>query len=223
MTCRATAPKSTVPNSTRSPRAALLALEKRLFERYERAERLDAIHRRPPGLPIGSSLRFWLTRHTYEMARKETRLIDLERRAAVAMVGCGIFPATLIFLAENCTIPRIVGIDRDPEVIGLAEELISHTGHRISLVCGPGSHFDFGGFDLIYIANGTNEKSAVLARAAATCPDEAEFVVRIPFGPGRLFYQDLDGELPPGLSLRRRGSPDLIFLNRILNLQMTPR
>ncbi len=195
-------------------RSLLLALEKKLFHGFEAAERLHVMNGCSRDRPIGEQLRYRLTRHNYEMARTEARLIDLDEPRTVTMVGCGVFPSTLIFLAENTAIPSLVGIDQDIEVVEHARSLIARTGHRISFECCPGDQFDFSRSDLIYIANGTNGKSRVLAHAAAVCPGGAQIVVRIPFGPGRLFYEALDPDLPPALTRSRLGKPDYVFLNR---------
>src|SRR6476660_4461946 len=117
-------------------RSLCLLLEKRIFQSAEAAERLYLMSSESSGgMTVGKHLRFRLTRHNYEMVRKEVRLLDLDQYQTAVMVGCGIFPATLIFLAENSTIPNLLGIDQDQSVVDLAGTLISHTGHRISFAC----------------------------------------------------------------------------------------
>ena len=70
------------------------------------------------------------------------------------MVGCGAFPATLLWLRDNFPTPRYVGLDIDPACVKLATELAAALGvDKVHFELADGRNYDFGGADFVYVAN----------------------------------------------------------------------
>jgi hypothetical protein len=116
----------------------------------------------------------------------------------LVVAGAGAFPQTLLYLHENTPIHRLVGIDRDPERAYLAKRLIRQCGveQRIQLVVNDAAFFKYGSADVVIIASLVIGKHEVLGQVAATARPGTLVFLRVPFGWGHLFYEEMHVDGP---------------------------
>jgi hypothetical protein len=142
-------------------------------------------------------------------------LASLSNCTRFVMVGCGAFPATLIYAHLHCPKARIVGLDLDPGIFRVAQQVLhASRASRVDLRCHDASDFDYANSDVVYLANQVRGKRAVLSRVAETAGPEARVVVREPVGAGKLLAECVSDDPPPPFVMVRQGRASPQFLSR---------
>lgn len=116
--------------------------------------------------------------------------VDFRACRELVMVGSGPLPVTLLHVADRTDVPRIVGLDVDEDAVQVAGRICERLGStRIEVRVCDGRAHDYGGADVVYVANLITPKRAVLARIAETARPGTPVVVREPIGAGVLFAE----------------------------------
>jgi hypothetical protein len=137
-------------------------------------------------------------RASYERVRDLARLVDFDVCSEVVMVGCGAFPATLFWLQRHYPRANHVGLDVDAGCVEAAEALVGALGlGNVRFQLADGSLHDFGGADLVYVANHVAPKAKVVAQIVRSNP-ACQIVVREPTRRGALLSEAARESLPPG-------------------------
>ncbi|MGH7518325.1 MAG: hypothetical protein ACREOC_12785 [Gemmatimonadales bacterium] len=127
---------------------------------------------------------------SYARVRDLFEHIDFSACRAFVMVGCGPLPVTLLHVAERTQVPRLIGLEVEPEAACSARDLCRGLGlDRVAIRECDGCEFDYGSADVAYVANLVRPKRAVLCRVADTIRPGARVVVREPSPPGELFAE----------------------------------
>jgi hypothetical protein len=126
---------------------------------------------------------------------------------SVAMVGSGSLPATLLWLRDNFSMLRYVGLDIDPGCVKTATELVSAIGiDKVHFELIDGRQYDFSGFDFVYVANHVVPKRAVLEQIARST-SVRQVVVREPTPVGELLAEAVRSNLPPAFVADAAAAP----------------
>ncbi len=162
-------------------------------------------------------------RDAYERVSDLQSLIDFCTCRSVVMVGCGAFPATLFWLLDHHPGASYVGLDIDPRCIEKATEVIKAMGvDKIHFGTIDGSHYDFDGVDLVYVANQVIPKKAVLDQASRS-DSVTHVVVREPTSRGELLAEAVRHDVPSGFVVENKGSESSTFLSYDLLLSRPRR
>jgi hypothetical protein len=135
----------------------------------------------------------------------ELQLVGDAALQLVIVVGCGPYPETLLAISESAlTIHRVVGLDRSPQAVRIAGEVIKRCRAakqhlpRVRAECAPAAEASYQAADVVLLANGVEGKRAVLHRIAATAPPGVRVLARNPVLLGRLLYEDVfEGGVQP--------------------------
>lgn len=153
-----------------------------------------------------------------EAYRRVADALDLASFAACrrfVMVGCGPLPAAALFIHDHTATPEIVALDTHPPAIEMAARLVAaFAPHRVRIVEGDGSLFDYADADIVYVANQVSPKKGVLQRIADTTGTRTQVLLRDPFGFGRLFAEAGVSNLDPRFVVARVGEGNRRFLSR---------
>lgn len=144
----------------------------------------------------------------------------------IVMVGCGPFPATLLWMAHRFPGAQCRGLDSHPESLEMARKVaacLPQADLHFELVCGTG--YDYGDADFIYVANQVSPKLQILEQIEKTATKNVTVVVREPCGNGWLLAEGVAAKLPAAFSLRRTGkeSPSFLSCDLVLSLAKTRR
>jgi hypothetical protein len=151
-------------------------------------------------------------RQTYERVAEALELVDFHRCRLFVNIGCGPFPAASLFIHERTTVPRMVAVDNDTTAVDLASRMIRRLASgRLDVIHGEGTHYDYQGADVIYVANHVSPKLEVLRRIAETASPSAKVLVREPCGRGLLLAELGCASLPAPLRILREGADDVNF------------
>ncbi len=157
---------------------------------------------------------------SYARVRDLFEYVDFSGCRAFVMVGCGPLPVTLLHVARRTRVPRLIGLEVEPEAARGARALFHSLGlDAVEVRECDGSEFDYGEADVAYVANLVRPKRAALARAARTIRPGARVVVREPSLPGELLAER---GVPAGDGSWRvlaRGPEDRWFLSYHLFLE----
>lgn len=145
--------------------------------------------------------------------------VDFEGARRLDMIGSGPLPATLMHVADRAPHVELHGVDVSEAAVSLAGELCSAAQTRARFHLGHGQTWDFGGADIIYVANLCAPKAAILERVAQTRREGARVVLRDPHGLGALFAERGVDVLPEGLRVAALGPADPGFLSRHVFLE----
>ncbi len=159
---------------------------------------------------------------SYARVRDLFEHIDFSDCRAFVMVGCGPLPVTLLHVAERAHVPRLIGLELEPEAARSARDLCRGLGaDQVEIRECDGREFDYRTADVAYVANLVQPKRAVLRRVADTIRPGARVVVREPSPPGELFAER--GVHPSDRHWRvvARGMEDGRFLSYHLFLEAT--
>jgi hypothetical protein len=141
---------------------------RRMVEAYRRSGGMDA---------LSNNLRRFLAR---EEATLRSYTSGPIRR--FASVGCGASPETFIYYATHLPdLESAVAIDAVDLAVKLARGVVEELEipkSRIDLA--DGARFDYGGFDVVHVANYVTPKTAVLSAIAQTAQPGAIVVLRVP-------------------------------------------
>ena len=153
-------------------------------------------------------------RRTYDRVAEVLRLADFPACRRFVMVGCGPFPAAALLVRDATAVPEIVAVDSDESAASTARRVVEAMGeHRIRVVCADGAAYDYAGAQIVYVANQVCGKNRVLGRVEETAPN-AVVVLREPYGIGRLFAEDIGGNLPEPFRVAARGENCAAFFSR---------
>ena len=112
------------------------------------------------------------------------------------MVGSGPFPETLCFVANHYKTNKIFGMDSNLEAIKNAEKILQimrlTKNNKIGLIYSVAQDFDFSNIDIVFMANGLRNKSAILDQVYKTSHNEIDIIIRNPVSLASLFYEDLN-------------------------------
>ena len=83
----------------------------------------------------------------------EIKLAGIFSKEKILVIGCGIFPSTLIILAEKAH-AHVTGIDNNNKIIKIAQTYINKKGlcEKINIEVGDGVNYPVDEFDVIFIA-----------------------------------------------------------------------
>ena len=153
-------------------------------------------------------------RQTYDRVAEVLRLADFASCRRFVMVGCGPFPAAALLVRDTTEVPEIVALDVDESAAGTARRVVEAMGEqRIRVSCADGAAFDYGGAQIVYLANQVSGKERVLERIEETAAN-AVVVVREPYGIGRLFAEEVGGKLPAPFRVAAKGEGCASFFSR---------
>jgi hypothetical protein len=158
-------------------------------------------------------------RASYERVRDIETLLDLSRCRRAAMIGCGAFPATALWLRDHYPLLECLCVDIDGRSVALAHRLVekfAFTG--LVMREADGCAIDYGGFDFVYVANQVTPKARVLERLATTANAGVRVVVRNPYGVGLLLAECVRTALPERFVVRAEGtrSPGFLSVDLVL-------
>ena len=138
-----------------------------------------------------------LGRKIYDRVEDLRTLVDFRDCQSAVVVGCGAFPATLLWLRDNFPAIRYVGLDIDPGCVKMAAELVIALGFgNVQCTAFDGRNYDYSGIDFVYVANHVVPKRAVLEHIARS-PSVRQVVVREPTPLGELVAEAVRPNLPP--------------------------
>jgi hypothetical protein len=117
----------------------------------------------------------------------------------VVMVGCGAFPATLLWLRDHFPSVRYTGLDTNARCVATATKLTEAMGLEMDFRVIDGSDYNFAGADFVYVANHVTPKKAVLEQVARS-GNVMRVVVREPTRKGELLAEAVRFDLPQNIS-----------------------
>lgn len=134
--------------------------------------------------------------------------VDFSDCRRVAVVGCGMLPATMFHIHDRFDVGEIIGLDVVPESVETANALADKLGYeRMRVELCDGCEFDYGTAQVVFVARMIRSKQAVLARIADTAPCGVQIVMRDPLSVGRLWTEDGEADLDPRLEVVTKGPP----------------
>jgi hypothetical protein len=140
------------------------------------------------------------------------------------MVGCGAFPATLLWFIDQLPAINFIGLHIDPDCVQLANRLAKALGrHNLRFTTIDGSDFDYAGADFVDVANQVVPKRAVLKRLLQYATPQLQVVVREPTHLGELLATPVRPELPAGFVIHASGPVSQAFLSYDLLLRWEGR
>jgi len=105
-------------------------------------------------------------RRTYDRVAEVLRLADFAACRRFVMVGCGPFPAAALLVRDATAVPEIVAVDSDESAAATARRVVEAMGERrIQVVCADGAAYDYGGAQIVYLANQVCGKNREIGRA----------------------------------------------------------
>ena len=172
-----------------------------------------------PGALASKRVRAGFGRLTYDRVRELLDLVGLGTCRKFVMVGCGAFPAAALLVRDSTSVPDIAALDGDVEAATTAQRVIEAVGdHRIHVERIDGADHNYGGADIIYIANQVCPKVRVLERVRDTAPPDTIVIVREPYGVGRLVAESVVPCLPPPYRAAAIGANHSTFCSRHVRL-----
>jgi hypothetical protein len=125
------------------------------------------------------------------------------------MVGCGPMPATVLHVHDRTDVPEIVGLDVVAEAVVTARELTKRLGYsRARIEHSDGRSYDFGGAEIVFVANMVVGKPSILSRIADTAPEDVRLIVRDSYSLGRLYAENAASQLDPRYEVVGEGGRD---------------
>lgn len=139
----------------------------------------------------------------------------------LVMVGSGPLPATLMHIAKNHPQIDLLGLDIDAEALLVGRQVVSLFGlGRIRLAKGDGLHHDYGGTQIVYVANLVSPKAGILQQIARTAAAGTLVVLRDPTESGRGQAEAGIDSLDPRLHLEGTGPESQRFQSRHVFLRV---
>ena len=157
---------------------------------------------------------------SYARVRDMFERVDFTACREFVMVGCGPLPVTLLHVARETRVPRIVGLDADETSARSARAICQRLARlRIEVLHRDGCDHGYGEADVIYLANLIRPKARVLACIAGAARPGTRVIVREPFAAGALLAEQGIDPRDPRLKLLAFGPGDPRFLSRHVFLE----
>lgn len=171
------------------------------FERaLDSAESLNIIAQNPEH-DILDLLDHTFSKKVFLQTADEIKEIDTKKVKTLVMIGCGPMPETVIHIAENTDIEKIIGVDIDAEAVFMAGRVIHKLGldDRVVLNNLAGELFDFSEADCIHMANFVRGKKEVLEQISKTAKDGCTIITRKTRLLSNLAYEEIYPKIHPRL------------------------
>ncbi len=167
----------------------------------------------------GESMSNRFGRNAYERVRDLREMVQLRNGQTVVMVGCGAFPATLLWLRDHFPDADYTGIDLNAGCVERAARVAKVMGiANMRFEVMDGCHCDFEGVDFVYVANQVVPKKAVLQQIGrSSCVSHV--VVREPTRRGELLAETVRYDLPEAFAIQDQGAESPTFLSYDLILR----
>ncbi len=160
-------------------------------------------------------------RDTYQRVADMFERADFASCRELVMVGSGPLPATLMHIARNHPQINLTGLDIDGEALLVGRRVLALFGlDRVRLAQGDGLTHDYGGAQIVYVANLVSPKAGVLRRIAETAAAGTLVVLRDPTDAGRDQAEAGIDALDPRLCLEGTGVDSQRFQSRHVFLRM---
>lgn len=173
---------------------------------------------------IGDQLTDRFARDSYQRVKELRVLADLGACRRLVMVGCGAFPATLLWFSDQLPAIDYIGLDIEPDCVLLANRMAGALGRRnLRFKTVDGCDFDYSGADFVYVANQVAPKRKVLERLLQYATPQLQVVVREPTHLGELLAAPVRSDLPPGFAVCASGPVSQAFLSYDLLLRWEGR
>jgi precorrin-6B methylase 2 len=111
---------------------------------------------------------------------KESKIFDLSSAKSILHIGCGAYPITAMTLAK-INGAKITVIDKNPEIIKLAENVIQEKNlcKRITIEQGDGTNYPVEEFDTIIISGCAFPKQQILEHVFQNAKSGSKTIFRI--------------------------------------------
>jgi ubiquinone/menaquinone biosynthesis C-methylase UbiE len=111
--------------------------------------------------------------------RKEYENCNVSSTTNILHIGCGSYPLTEMVLAD-CSNGHIVGIDKNPETVQRAQQIIKKNNleNHITIQHGNGLNFSVDDFDVIIISSCSLPKVQILQHLFQTAKSQSTIIVR---------------------------------------------
>lgn len=111
--------------------------------------------------------------------KREFEAFDISQDKKVLHIGCGAYPMTEITLAKLFGI-KITGVDKNPKVVRLAEEIIHKykLDNKIKIEHGDGANYPANNFDVIIISSCSYPKIKILHHIFKCAKKHSIIIVR---------------------------------------------
>ena len=111
--------------------------------------------------------------------RKEYETCGICGNANILHIGCGAYPLTEIVLA-NCITAQIVGIDKNPQTVQRAQQIIQKNKleNRILIKHGDGLNYPLSEFDFIIVSSCSLPKVKILNHVFQKAKSQSMIIVR---------------------------------------------
>ncbi len=158
-------------------------------------------------------------RAAYERVRDLKEIVDFRSCSRVVMVGSGAFPVTLFWLHDHFPQLHYTGLDIDARCVEMAAALTKAMGlSNIQFEAIDGSHHDFDGADLVYVANQVVPKKSVLEQVCRS-DSTTQVVIREPTRRGELLAEAVRYDVPSEFAIEDKGFESPTFLSYDLYLR----
>jgi precorrin-6B methylase 2 len=111
--------------------------------------------------------------------RKEYETCGIAPDVNILHIGCGAYPLTEMVLA-GCSTGRIVGIDKSPQTVQRASQVIQRhkLENHITIKHGDGLNYDVGDFDVIIVSSCSLPKVQILQHLFSKAKPHSTIIVR---------------------------------------------
>jgi hypothetical protein len=160
----------------------------------------------PPGTPF-KALAGDKGRVAYDRVADLFEHVDFSRCRRFGMIGCGPLPVTALHVMERAGVSDCVLLDVSPQAIEWTSKLKDRFGWTAlhPTLC-DGSEFDYGGCDVVYVANMVQDKRDTVQRILDTTAPDVQVVVREPWGLGRLWAEKSEPFVASQVEVTARGA-----------------
>jgi len=132
--------------------------------------------------------------------------VDFSRCRRFTMVGSGPLPVTALHVMERTGVPDCLVLDCSQERLHVVDALRLKFGWAgLRPVLCDGASFDYGGSDVVYVANMVQPKGLTVRRILDSAPSHVQVVVREPYSLGCLWAESAEQEWGQGLEVVGRG------------------
>jgi hypothetical protein len=170
---------------------------------------------------IRDLLEFEFGKNSYDRVCDLSAMVDFSCCNQIVMVGCGGFPATLLWLYDHYPEKDYIGIDINKTCTELASQIIDVFGIKgIQIEQENGGEYDYSGVDFVYVANQVMPKVNTLNRVLNTSDKNIQIVVRNPTFRGKLLAECVKGILPDEFSIIQEGVESQSFLSMDLSVRL---